>query len=96
MVEGIVLLVLFVFDGLIFSVWNFLGFCDGLVNFDSNDVLVMDCIVWVGEGELVWVQGGSYQVVCIICNFVECWDCMFLGEQECIMGCVKYSGVFLD
>ena len=42
---------------------------------------LMDRIVWTGATEPEWAQGGSYQVVRIIRNFVERWDRTPLGEH---------------
>lgn len=85
-------------DGMVESARNFLGFRDGSANPDSDDGALMDRLVWVGphDGEPDWAQGGSYQAVRIIRNFVERWDRTPLGEQERIMGRAKMSGAPLD
>ena len=54
----------------------------------------MNDYVWVqaGSQEPAWAQGGTYQVVRLIRNFVEFWDRTPLGEQERIFGRKKESG----
>ena len=80
------------------SARNFLGFRDGSANPDSDNDALMRRIVWVQAGgdEPAWAEGGSYQVVRIIRNFVERWDRTPLQEQEAIMGRDKDSGAPLD
>ncbi|MBS7696488.1 MULTISPECIES: iron uptake transporter deferrochelatase/peroxidase subunit [unclassified Chelatococcus] len=81
-------------DGRVESARNFLGFRDGSANPDANDDALMRRILWVDgyRGEPAWAEGGTYQAIRIIRNFVERWDRTPLGEQERIMGRRKASG----
>jgi deferrochelatase/peroxidase EfeB len=72
-----------------------LGFKDGTANPDSRDTALMDSLVWVqpgAPGEPAWTQGGSYQAIRLVRNFVERWDRVQLAGQESIFGRHKLSG----
>lgn len=85
-------------DGQTASARNFLGFRDGSANPDSTNSALMERVVWIGEhdDEPAWAQGGTYQAVRIIRNFVERWDRTPLREQEEIFGRRKASGAPFD
>jgi deferrochelatase/peroxidase EfeB len=71
---------------------NLLGFKDGTANPAADGTTKR--MIWV-TGSLVepaWAEGGSYQVVRIIRNFVERWDRTPLQEQEAIIGRGKRTG----
>nr|WP_297457761.1 iron uptake transporter deferrochelatase/peroxidase subunit [uncultured Halomonas sp.] len=80
------------------SARNYLGFRDGSANPEADDDELMKDVVWVDEpaSEPVWAQGGSYQAVRIIRNFVERWDRTPLQEQEAIFGRQRDSGAPLS
>jgi deferrochelatase/peroxidase EfeB len=63
---------------------NLLGFKDGTSNPDTTDEKLMD--------RLVWVDGGTFEVVRIIRNRVEFWDRVARSEQELMIGRAKDTG----
>jgi deferrochelatase/peroxidase EfeB len=74
---------------------NALGFKDGTANPKAEDEALMQQLVWTSArnaGEPAWVEGGSYQVVRSIRDFVERWERTALNEQERVIGRHKMSG----
>lgn len=73
---------------------NFFGFKDGMVNILVDDVVVFVDYVWVVvDDEFVWMMGGFYFVVWKIVMLIEIWDCVWLLEQDMIIGRDKGEGV---
>jgi len=71
---------------------NLFGFKDGTANIDTGKEAELDRVVWAGEDEPEWMNGGSYMVYRKIKMFLEIWDRSSLQDQEDTFGRHKYSG----
>ncbi|MGP1932235.1 MAG: Dyp-type peroxidase [Arsenophonus sp. ET-YP4-MAG3] len=73
---------------------NLFGFKDGTGNAPSDDIKLMDEMIWVTKKdyEPLWCNGGSYQVVRIIRFNLEFWDRTPLEDQENYFGRHKETG----
>lgn len=71
---------------------NLFGFKDGTANRLHDSPEGYDRIVWAGEGEPVWMKGGSYMAYRKIQMKIESWDRTSLSDQEDTFGRYKVSG----
>lgn len=72
---------------------NLFGFKDGTANKDPNKKNSgFDSIVWAGENEPRWMQGGTYLTYRKIRMFLEIWDHNSLQDHEDTFGRKKQSG----
>ncbi|MGY1696886.1 iron uptake transporter deferrochelatase/peroxidase subunit [Geodermatophilus sp. SYSU D00814] len=71
---------------------NLFGFKDGTDNLKAENPGALDRFVWVGDGDVDWLRGGSYLVTRRIRMLVEPWDSATLDEQERTIGRTKGTG----
>ncbi len=71
---------------------NLFGFKDGTANAGPKDTKAHNQTVWAGQGEPVWMHGGSYMAFRKIKMFLEVWDRSSLKDQEDTFGRKKESG----
>jgi deferrochelatase/peroxidase EfeB len=70
---------------------NLFGFKDGTANRDPKSS-GFDSVVWAGENEPKWMQGGTYLTYRKIRMFLEIWDRDSLQDHEDTFGRKKQSG----
>lgn len=72
---------------------NLFGFKDGTANRDpKKSGSGFDSVVWAGQDEPNWMQGGTYLTYRKISMFLEIWDRSSLQDQEDTFGRKKQSG----
>ncbi|SDM84494.1 deferrochelatase/peroxidase EfeB [Fictibacillus solisalsi] len=71
---------------------NLFGFKDGTANADPKDSKAHEQIIWAGDEEPAWMNGGSYMAFRKIKMFLEVWDRSSLKDQEDTFGRKKESG----
>ncbi|AZN41118.1 iron uptake transporter deferrochelatase/peroxidase subunit [Paenibacillus albus] len=71
---------------------NLFGFKDGTANKLHDSSAGYDQVVWAGDNELGWMQGGSYLAYRKIQMKLESWDRTSLADQEATFGRSKLSG----
>jgi deferrochelatase/peroxidase EfeB len=70
-------------------------FTEGFGNPDTEREVVDRAVVAPGQGEPVWAEGGSYQVIRIVRFATDLWDRDSVDEQERIIG-RRREGRWLD
>lgn len=73
---------------------NLLGYKDGTRNVSTE--IDHDKFVWVGDDEVDWMRGGTYQVSRKIQMFIEIWDADRVSDQNHVFGRYKLSGAPLS
>ncbi|RKP57291.1 deferrochelatase/peroxidase EfeB [Cohnella endophytica] len=71
---------------------NLFGFKDGTANNLHQTPAGYDSVVWAGDGEPAWMQGGSYMAYRKIRMLLEVWDRSSLSDQQDTFGRHKESG----
>ncbi|GGL69273.1 hypothetical protein GCM10011575_29900 [Microlunatus endophyticus] len=73
---------------------NLLGFKDGTRNIKEQSDFTDH--VWVGDGDVAWMRGGSYQVARKIQMNIEIWDADRVSDQQQVIGRTKNVGAPLS
>lgn len=73
---------------------NLLGYKDGTRNITTDPD--HDKFVWVGDGDVDWMRGGSYLISRKIQMFIEIWDADRVSDQNVVFGRYKVSGAPLS
>ncbi|MCM3745741.1 iron uptake transporter deferrochelatase/peroxidase subunit [Paenibacillus pasadenensis] len=71
---------------------NLFGFKDGTANLLHHSDKGYNDVVWAGQSEPLWMQGGSYLAYRKIRMLLEVWDRTSLKDQEDTFGRTKESG----
>jgi len=71
---------------------NLFGFKDGTANILHQNEAGYKDVVWAGEDEPAWMQGGTYMAYRKVRMFLEMWDRSSLSDQEDTFGRHKESG----
>lgn len=69
---------------------NLMGFKDGTRNIKED--ADFDTFVWVGDDDVDWMKGGTYQVARKIRMDIEIWDASTIGSQQDVFGRDKGEG----
>lgn len=71
---------------------NLFGYKDGTANILHQTSEGYKDVVWAGDGEPAWLQGGSYMAYRKIRMLLEVWDRSSLTDQQDTFGRFKESG----
>ncbi|MYM19338.1 Dyp-type peroxidase [Brevibacterium sp. 5221] len=73
---------------------NLLGYKDGTRNVSTDPD--HEKFVWVGDDDVAWMRGGTYQISRKIQMFIEIWDADRVSDQNEVFGRFKVSGAPLS